>query len=50
VLVADPTRTHRVIKWKAIRNLNDIVSSAWNWMQRKNKIVGDIETQLAVAS
>jgi UDP-glucose-4-epimerase GalE len=50
VLVADPTRTHRVLKWKAIRNLNEIVSSAWNWMQRKNKIMGEVETQLAVAS
>jgi UDP-glucose-4-epimerase GalE len=50
VLVADPTRTHRVLKWRATRDLNDIVSSAWNWMQRKNKIMGEVETQLTVAS
>ena len=50
VLVADPTRTHRVLNWKAVRTMNDIVSSAWNWMQRKHKIISEVETQLAVAS
>jgi UDP-arabinose 4-epimerase len=32
-LVADPTRALRVLGWKARRSLNDIVSTAWRWMQ-----------------
>jgi UDP-glucose 4-epimerase len=50
VLVADPSRTHLVLKWKASRDLTDIVSSAWHWMQRKNKVMVEAETPLAVAS
>jgi UDP-glucose-4-epimerase GalE len=34
VLVADPSKAQRVLGWTAKRNLADIVSSAWNWMQR----------------
>ena len=33
LLVADPSKAHRVIGWSAKRNLTDIVSSAWAWMQ-----------------
>jgi UDP-glucose-4-epimerase GalE len=33
VLVADATRAHQVLGWKAKRTLPDIVSSAWKWMQ-----------------
>jgi UDP-glucose-4-epimerase GalE len=32
-LVADPARANRVLGWTAKRNLADIVSSAWTWMQ-----------------
>ena len=33
VLVADPAKALRVLGWTAKRNLADIVSSAWAWMQ-----------------
>ena len=33
VLVADPTRAQQVLKWKARRSLEEIVASAWKWMQ-----------------
>ncbi|MGB9204039.1 MAG: UDP-glucose 4-epimerase GalE [Terriglobales bacterium] len=34
VLVADPAKAERVLGWAAQRNLSDIVSSAWRWMQK----------------
>jgi UDP-glucose-4-epimerase GalE len=33
VLVADPAKAQSVLGWTAKRNLADIVSSAWAWMQ-----------------
>jgi len=36
VLIADPTRAERVLRWKATRSLEEIVATAWNWMQRWN--------------
>jgi UDP-glucose-4-epimerase GalE len=33
-LVADPANAHRVLGWSAKRDLADIVSSAWTWMQK----------------
>jgi UDP-glucose-4-epimerase GalE len=33
-LVADPAKAHRVLGWSAKRDLADIVSSAWTWMQK----------------
>jgi UDP-glucose-4-epimerase GalE len=35
-LVADPTRAQKLLGWKATRSLNDIVSTAWKWMQGCN--------------
>ena len=32
-LVADPSRAENLLKWKAQRSLQDIVTSAWKWMQ-----------------
>jgi UDP-glucose-4-epimerase GalE len=32
-LVADPSRAERLLRWKAKYSLNDIVSTAWKWMQ-----------------
>ena len=37
VLVADPAKAQRVLGWTAKRNLSDIVSSAWTWMQKNSK-------------
>jgi UDP-glucose-4-epimerase GalE len=34
VLVADPSKAQKVLGWTAKRNLADIVSSAWAWLQR----------------
>jgi len=34
VLVADPAKAQSVLGWTAKRNLADIVSSAWTWMQK----------------
>ena len=34
VLVADPARAQTVLEWTARRNLADIASSAWAWMQK----------------
>jgi UDP-arabinose 4-epimerase len=34
-LVADPRLAEQVLRWKATRTLNDIVTTAWNWMQKQ---------------
>jgi UDP-glucose-4-epimerase GalE len=36
VLVADPAKAQRTLGWTARRNLVDIVSSAWTWMQKSS--------------
>ena len=33
-LVADPAKAKALLAWTAKRNLTDIVSTAWTWMQR----------------
>jgi UDP-glucose 4-epimerase len=33
-LVADPARAQKLLGWKATRSLRDIVTTAWNWMQK----------------
>jgi UDP-glucose-4-epimerase GalE len=33
-LVADPTKAQTTLRWKASRSLNDIVASAWKWLER----------------
>lgn len=38
VLVADASRAEAVLGWKAQRNLTDIISTAWNWMQKRAAI------------
>jgi UDP-glucose 4-epimerase len=37
ILVADPGKAQRVLGWTAERNLGDIVSRAWIWMQKNSK-------------
>jgi UDP-glucose-4-epimerase GalE len=32
-LVADPSRAERLLRWKAKHSLDDVVSTAWQWMQ-----------------
>jgi len=34
-LVADPTLAEQVLRWKATRSLDEIVATAWKWMQKQ---------------
>ena len=38
-LVADPTRAQQLLKWVATRSLDDIVATAWKWMQHSQATV-----------
>jgi UDP-glucose 4-epimerase len=33
-LVADPSLAEKLLKWKAKRSLDEIISTAWNWAQK----------------
>jgi UDP-arabinose 4-epimerase len=33
-LVADPRKAEKILQWKAKRSLQEIVGTAWRWMQR----------------
>lgn len=33
-LVANPTKAQKLLNWKATRGLDNIVGTAWNWMER----------------
>lgn len=35
-LVADPALAEKLLHWKATRSLDDIVATAWKWMQRQD--------------
>jgi UDP-glucose-4-epimerase GalE len=35
-LVANPALAERILRWKATRTLDDIVETAWKWMQRQS--------------
>jgi UDP-arabinose 4-epimerase len=43
VLVADPAKAQSVLGWTAQRNLAEIVSSAWTWMQKNSARNADYE-------
>jgi len=34
-LIADPSRAEKLLNWKAKRSLEDIVSTAWKWAERR---------------
>jgi UDP-arabinose 4-epimerase len=36
-LVANPARAQTLLQWKATRGLQEIVATAWNWMQRQGR-------------
>ena len=36
-LVANPAKAQALLKWKATRGLRDVVSTAWNWMERQRE-------------
>jgi UDP-glucose 4-epimerase len=35
-LVANPALAEKLLHWKATRSLDDIVTTAWKWMQRQS--------------
>lgn len=35
-LVADPTRAQQLLNWRATRSLDEIVATAWKWMQHSH--------------
>ena len=37
-LVANPAKAQALLQWKAPRGLLDVVTTAWNWMQRSEKL------------
>lgn len=37
-LVADPSAAEKVLTWKAHLSLDEMISSAWRWMQRKQEL------------
>jgi UDP-glucose-4-epimerase GalE len=39
-LVANPAKAQALLQWKATRGLREIVSTAWNWMERQGKQAG----------
>jgi UDP-arabinose 4-epimerase len=38
-LVANPAKAEALLKWKAKRSLDNIVSTAWKWMQRQGEFI-----------
>jgi UDP-arabinose 4-epimerase len=36
-LVADPAKAQALLQWKATRSLQDVVATAWKWMQRRRE-------------
>jgi UDP-glucose-4-epimerase GalE len=38
-LVADPTRAQQLLNWRATRSLDEIVATAWKWMQHSHTSV-----------
>ena len=36
-LVANPAKAQSLLNWKATRGLHEIVSTAWNWMQKESQ-------------
>ncbi|HEY4842681.1 MAG TPA: hypothetical protein VIH78_11980 [Terriglobales bacterium] len=37
VLIADPAKALSVLRWTATRNLADIISRAWAWMEKPSQ-------------
>jgi len=36
-LVANPAKAQALLQWKATRGLRDVVSTAWNWMEKRRE-------------
>jgi len=36
-LVADPGRAERLLNWRAVRSLEDIITTAWSWDQSRRR-------------
>jgi UDP-glucose-4-epimerase GalE len=48
-LVADPGRTHEVLGWRAQRDLQDIVRTAWKWCANKDRVVPGASRSFVIA-
>ena len=33
--MANPAKAQALLQWKATRGLRDVVTTAWNWMERR---------------
>jgi UDP-glucose-4-epimerase GalE len=44
ILVADASRAQQLLRWKPSRSLEEIVSSAWKWLQRAQRLISRQET------
>jgi UDP-glucose-4-epimerase GalE len=38
ILVANPAKAQALLQWKATRGLQEVVTTAWNWMQRQRSL------------
>ena len=43
-LVSDPALAEKVLRWKATRSLDEIVTTAWKWMQKQPKHKGALSS------
>ena len=39
LLVGNPAKAQALLQWKATRGLQDVVQTAWNWMERRREAV-----------
>ena len=50
VLVADPSRASRVLRWTAKRDLQQMVESAWRWMQAEQARPAGLDSMISRAA
>ena len=46
-LVADPSLAEKLLKWKAKRSLDEIISTAWKWARKVLRIRGEARSGVA---
>ncbi len=49
VLIADASRTNKLLNWKPQRDLRNMVATAWNWLQNRQDIIENEKNPLAAA-
>jgi UDP-glucose 4-epimerase len=48
-LIADASRTNKLLNWKAQRDLRNMVATAWKWLQNRRGIIEGQKNPLAAA-